>query len=641
MAALGYNGNSQLKKINEAISWDKDLVDEYTKCRDDILYFASTYIKIISVDDGVIPLHAYDYQKKILEVIANNRNVVGRVGRQTGKTTIVMVYLLHYILFNESKTVGLLAHKKSGAVEVLDRLKMCYELLPKFLQQGIIEWNKGNISLENGSKIITSASSGSGLRGKSISCLFVDEIAFIPNNQWDDFWASTYPVISAGKNTKTLMVSTPNGLNHFYKIWADAQSGNSSFVPVSAEWDDHPDRDIAFKEKSIKDIGMRRWLQEYECLDGNTIIRIKKDNVVKKIALKDIYHETKMLKINNGYDIETPNGFVPFKGIQKVLKEGKVIITLANNKNIEASPNHQLMTSEGWMITNNIKIGNFLIGKNFKSAVIDIKYLTGQFEYYDVVGVDTGEFYANDILSHNCNFLGSSNTLINLQTLENLVMNPHYKMSNNIKIYEDPIEGHNYFMTADVGYGKSQDYSTFSVIDISSTPYKQVATFGDNSISPILFAHRIAEVGRHYNDSYLLVESNDIGHLTLNVLNEENEYPNLINESVRELGLRINKRIKAIGCSTLKDLLENHTLLVQDEETISELYNFISFKSSFAAAPGKHDDYVMNLVLFSYYVTTPYFEDMTGLGQNYKDSMYESQMAEMMSFYRNTDNEDL
>jgi hypothetical protein len=323
------------------------------------------------------------------------------------------------MLFNESKTVGILAHKKAGAIEVLDRIKMSFELLPPFLQQGILEWNKGNISVENGSKIITSASSGSGLRGKSISCLFIDEIAHIPNNQWDDFWASTYPVISSGKNTKTLAVSTPNGINHFHKIWMDAKSGSSTFVPVSAEWYDHPDRDEAFKQKTIKDIGQKRWLQEYE--------------------------------------------------------------------------------------------------------------------------------------GH---FLGSSNTLISVQTLESLAGNPTYEQKGDTRIYAQVKVNHKYFLTADVAYGKGQDYSTFSVFDISEYPYEQVATYQANDISPIMFPIIISEIGKYYNNAYVLVESNDIGHICLQGLNHDLEYPNLLSQSVRDLGMRMTKKVKSIGCATLKDLLE-------------------------------------------------------------------------------------
>jgi hypothetical protein len=495
----GYNGNQQLKKVNEPIAWETDLIKEYEKCRDDVLYFGETYCKIISVDDGIIEMKAYDYQKNVLKAIDENRNVVCRIGRQQGKTTILVIYLLHYILFNENKTIGVLAHKKAGAIEVLDRIKISFELLPKFLQQGVLEWNKGNIHVENGSKIITSASSGTGLRGKSISCLFIDEIAHIPNNQWDEFWASTYPVISSGKKTKTIAVSTPNGLNHFYKIWTDAKAGTSTFFPVGAKWNDHPDRDEAFKQKTIDDIGQKRWAQEY-----------------------------------------------------------------------------------------------------------------------------------------NCDFLGSSNTLIDVNILETLVSKP-YTTKNNTNIYKDVLPHHQYFLIADVSYGKGQDYSTFSIFDISEYPYEQVAAYKQNDISPIMFPQIISDLGTHYNNAYVLIESNDIGHLTLNGLNYDLEYPNIISESVRDLGMRMTKKVKSIGCSTLKDLLENQLIIINDEDTIQELYTFVIYRNSYAADIGKHDDLVMNLVLMSYYISTPQFEDLSLSEKNYKKNIYDIQTNELMSIYTSDD----
>ena len=211
----GYLGNSHLKKIGEQIEFTPELLKEYMKCAQDPVYFAENYIKIVHVDHGLIPMNMYEYQKEITEKITNNRRVAVLTARQSGKTTTATAVILHYILFNEFKTVAILANKGDGAREVLGRIQLAYEALPKWMQQGIEEWNKGNITLENGCKIYAGTTTSSAIRGKSISFLYLDEVAFIEG--FDEFFASVYPTISSGKTTKLLMTSTPNGLNHFWK----------------------------------------------------------------------------------------------------------------------------------------------------------------------------------------------------------------------------------------------------------------------------------------------------------------------------------------------------------------------------------------------------------------------------------------
>lgn len=261
----GYLGNSFLKKIGEQIEFTPEMLKEYMKCAEDPIYFAENYIKIVHVDHGLIPMNMYDYQKDIVRKITDQRRAAVLTSRQAGKTTTAVAVILHYILFNEFKTVAVLANKGDAAREVLGRIQLAYEALPKWMQQGIEEWNKGNITLENGCKIYAGTTTSSAIRGKSISFLYLDEVAFIEG--FDEFFASVYPTISSGKTTKLLMTSTPNGLNHFWKTCKGAKEGTNGYEYVEVMWYDVPGRDESWKEETLEalDFDMEKWNQEYCC----------------------------------------------------------------------------------------------------------------------------------------------------------------------------------------------------------------------------------------------------------------------------------------------------------------------------------------------------------------------------------------
>jgi len=261
----GYLGNIHLKKTGEPIEWTPELIREYLKCAEDPVYFAKKYIKIVHVDKGLIPLDMYDYQKEIVEKVTKSRRVAVLTARQSGKTTTAVAVILHYILFNEFKTVAILANKGDAAREVLARIKLAYEALPKWLQQGIEEWNKGNIALENGCQVLAGTTTSSAIRGKSIALLYLDEVAFIEG--YDEFFASVYPTISSGESTKLLMTSTPNGLNHFWKTCKGAEEGTNGYEFVKVMWTDVPGRDEKWMNETLEalDFDMDKFNQEYCC----------------------------------------------------------------------------------------------------------------------------------------------------------------------------------------------------------------------------------------------------------------------------------------------------------------------------------------------------------------------------------------
>ena len=265
MAIDAYLGNPNLKKINTDVEYTKEQIVEYQKCSTNPIYFMEKYIKIVSLDEGLVPFTMYDFQKKIVNTIHDNRFTICKLPRQSGKSTTTISYLLHYALFNPNSNIAILANKSSTARDILGRLQLAYENLPRWLQQGVINWNKGSIELENKSSIVAAATSSSAIRGGSFNIIFLDEFAFVPSNIAESFFSSVYPTISAGKNTKMIIVSTPYGMNMFYKLWTDASEKRNDYVPIEVHWSEVPGRDQAWKEMTIRNTSDEQFQQEFEC----------------------------------------------------------------------------------------------------------------------------------------------------------------------------------------------------------------------------------------------------------------------------------------------------------------------------------------------------------------------------------------
>jgi hypothetical protein len=264
MAVKTYLGNPNLKAAGVVHQYTKEQVEEYIKCAGDVEYFARSYIKIVNVDYGLMPFNMWDFQAKMLKTFQDNRFSICKLPRQVGKSTTSIAYILHLVLFTDQQNVAILANKGALARDLLAKLQLAYEYLPKWLQQGVVTWNKGNIELENGSKVLAAATSSSAIRGGSFNLIFLDEFAFVQRNLADAFFASTYPTISSGKTTKIIIVSTPNGMNHFFKMWTDATEGRSEYVPIEIMWNDVPGRDEEWKKQTIANTSEEQFRQEFE-----------------------------------------------------------------------------------------------------------------------------------------------------------------------------------------------------------------------------------------------------------------------------------------------------------------------------------------------------------------------------------------
>ena len=474
-----YGRLPNLKKAYQDISWTREMLEEWIKCRDDIQYFAEKYCAIVHIDHGVINIALRQYQRDMLDILFNNRMTIFNLSRQLGKTTAIAIYLAHYVIFNDSKNVGILAHKGSMSAEVLERIKQALELLPDFLQPGIVEWNKGSIELENGCRIGAFASSPDAVRGNSFSMIYVDECAFI--ERFEETWAAILPVISSGKHSKLCITSTPNGYNHFKDLYEMACKDNTQWAPYTASW---------------KEIDQR------------------------------LYNDN----------------------------------------------------------------GTFDDGEEWKATQISSSSLD-KFNQ-----------------EHEAGFLGAENTLISGFHLSK--MNWQEPLSvGEFKVYEEPDPNKLYLMTVDTAEGLGQDYHTVNVFDMTTKPFTQVAVYRNNTLSPILLPLKIQSIGYKYNNAYVYIELNSTGNLVANTLFYDLEYENMIKDTYKDLGCKQNKKTKAVGCLVLKDLIEKGLLIINDKDTILELFTFIAKGKSYEAADFKHDDLVMGLVLFAYLTTQPKFID--------------------------------
>ncbi len=292
-----YLGNPNLKKANTQIQFTEEQIIEFLKCKEDPVYFARNYIKIVSLDHGLVPFEMYPFQEKLIENFHRNRFNICKMPRQTGKSTTCVSYLLHYAVFNDNVNIAILANKASTARDLLGRLQLAYENLPKWMQQGIISWNKGSLELENGSKISSNSTSSSAVRGGSYNVIFLDEFAFIPNHIADDFFASVYPTISSGQSTKVIIVSTPRGMNHFYRMWHDAEKGKNEYVPTDVHWSEVPGRDENWKAQTIANTSEQQFKVEFECEFLGSVNTLINSSILKNLVYDD------PIKRNKGLDI--------------------------------------------------------------------------------------------------------------------------------------------------------------------------------------------------------------------------------------------------------------------------------------------------------------------------------------------------
>lgn len=323
-----YRDNPLLKRIGVDVPVTKEQVEEYQRCASDPIYFCR-YIKIITLNKGLTDFELYDFQERMIKTCHDNRFTIMKCPRQVGKTTTSIAYLLWNILFKDEQNIAVLANRGQTARDILGKLQLAYENLPIWMQQGVVTWNKSFIELENRSKITASSTSSSAARSGSYNIVFLDEFAFVPSNIATDFITSVYPVITAGTDTKIIIVSTPNGMNLFYKIWSDALAKRNNYVPFEIHWSNVPGRDEAWKEETIKNTSEHQFRQEFECEflgSSNTLISGQK---LQQMVYKDPIADHDMMKIYEH----------PIKGDDETTKDHLYCISvdISEGRNLDCS----------------------------------------------------------------------------------------------------------------------------------------------------------------------------------------------------------------------------------------------------------------------------------------------------------------
>jgi len=654
----GYRGSHNLKKSNVAIEWTQELLQEFVSCSSDPIYFAENYMKIVNVDKGLITIPLYDYQKDIISTAKDNRFTVAECSRQSGKTTAITVLVLWYIIFHPNKTVALLANKADTAREILSRIQLAYEHLPKWLQQGVIEWNKGSFVLENGSRVLAAATSSNNIRGYAVNC--VD-----------------------GKSVITVK---------------DKETGFINVLTIDELKKKIEKRLIAYNKSETKK-ELNRKTQT-----GKKSSKERKENISK--GLKKHY-QSNFLK-NNYYDILTEDGFKSFDGILTTPNKETINVNLDGNE-LTCTPDHKLKINDSFIeaqnlehtknenlstvydlvnvqdthhyITNGITSHNCLIideaafidgwdefftsvfptiSSGESTKLVLVSTVNGLNHFYKITSLarqeknnyklisvpwtrvpGRDEKWKEEILAgmnydyqkfrqeFENEYLGSSGTLIAGWKLQELTPATILNEKFNIIQYEKPEKNRLYALIADVSRGKGLDYSAIQVIDISEMPYKQVLSFRDNMITPGDFAEMIHRIGRQYNNAAVLIEVNDIGQQVAETLYFDFEYDNMLfsesagpsgkritqgyKSKATDRGIRTTKTVKSVGCSMLKLLIEQNQLIINDFDTINELSTFSKKHNSFQAEPGCHDDLVMCLVLFAWLTEQQFFKGMTDI----------------------------
>ena len=497
-----YLGNPNLKKVNVPVEFTQEQIQEFDRCSKDPLYFIQNYVKIVSLDEGLVPFKMYGFQKEIVGTIHNNRFTICKLPRQSGKSTTIVSYLLHYALFNPNCNIAILANKSSTARDILGRLQLAYENIPKFLQQGVLNWNKGNIELENGSKIVAAATSSSAIRGGSYNIIFLDEFAFVPATIAEQFFSSVFPTISSGKSTKMVIVSTPHGMNMYYKLWSDSINKLNDYIPVEVHWSEVPGRDEKWKEETIRNTSKEQFASEFEC-----------------------------------------------------------------------------------------------------------------------------------------EFLGSIDTLISPSKIKVIPYIRPIQSQGGLDIFERPDKNKIYVCTVDVARGITKDYSAFVIFDVTQMPYRIVAKYRNNEIKPLVFPNIIEQTCKAFNRAHTLIEVNDLGGQISDAVHYDLEYENVLMTTQRgragqvlgtgfsgrgsQLGVRMTKQIKKIGCSNLKTIIESDKLIINDFNIIEEMSTFARRHNSWMAEDGCNDDLMTCLIIFGWLSNQTYFKELSN--SDVRSKLYEEQ----------------
>jgi len=644
-----YKSNGSIPAAGSVYNYTKEELQEYLKCSKDPVYFIKTYMKIIDVDKGLVPFNLHDYQEKMVRSYSENRFNITLASRQIGKSSTVVAFFLHYILFNVNVNACMSANKQKIAVDLLGRLKLAYENLPRFLQQGVVKWAATEVELENGSRIFAAATSSSSVRGGSYNCVSGDSKVVIKYKN-DEYRISLFELTNLLKtqshpkepkqkklmkiipNNKNYQILTENGFKNFDGI------GISKTQPTIKLYFENGDFLQCTSDHKIKTNNGYIAADEIELFKTKIITNDKKTTslIYKEIGETiDVYdvlevEDVHSFLVNDSLSVKNCLLLDEFAFVPENMAEefyASTFPTISSGKTTKiimtSTPNGMNKFHKFWVDATSDPPRN-----DFKPIFVHWTDVPGRDEKWkqdtirNIGGPDIFE------AEYNCSFLSSSYTLLSPQCLSSLTFDkPILENPDGYKEFVAPIKGHIYTLTVDTATGQKKDSSAFTIIDVTSMPYRVVATYANNEIKTMEYPRVIMEYAKKYFFPYVFIEINDIGRDIANILFHEFSYPCLLsirmgdkrhgqklafgNGANRQLGLRMTTGVKRSGCAIMKALIENGQLIVSDHRIIKELSTFVQNGRIYEAQPNQHDDHVMTLVIFAWLSLQPGFGEIT------------------------------
>lgn len=648
---VSFNGNRRIKKAFTKLDLHPIHIEELEKCSNDVHYFKDNYVKI-KTKSGVNFPELRPYQNDFIELLSEDEeeSIIGLMGRQSGKSISTSIYLSHLYCFDSEKNIGIVGNKGALAREFLSNVKNILIELPIWMQPGTKTWNKSFIEAENEMRVLTDVPSENAFRGFSVHCAVIDEAAFIRPNIYQEFIDSFLPSQSALAWKKNIIISTAKGMNHYYELVKGSspkyetdgsgikERGSNGYTLFKVDWRDVPRYDSKgntinpeeFMNKIIAKHGILYWKQNYECIGGDSKVRVydkfnKKYEIHNIINLKNIISEYittdyTSRNYNSRYLIETINGYESF---DNVISRGikRTLLLRTENERIVATYNHKFVVKNTTIFASDLKIGDYLETKNGLESIIEISE-NGEVEVFDILNTESHTYLANNINNHNCNFLGSSHTLISSDKLKQMQSKePEEIRDGKLKIYKYPEKGHKYILTVDPSMGVQGDFFAVQIVDITDIKFKQVATARLNE-EYLKLPEFLDEWGRYFNNALIIIENNTgSGQSIADILYQTYEYENLYfdketkdKKRKKYPGFRTTAKSRKVILDNLKMFIENDKFEINDSDTITEFFQFILVNNKYQADEGCHDDMIMSLALtFAIFTDTKNFEDIIQL----------------------------
>lgn len=593
-----------VKKPRDVKPLSKKQEKEFEKCAFDFFYWTENYAFVQS-PKGKTLFKCRSYQERLAQAFIEDQFIIALCPRQSGKSQLVALYLLHSAIFFPDELIGVTSYKNKNVKDVMNKIKYTYESLPFWMKPAVKEYNQFTVKFTNNSTISSEVTNSNTFRGETLTKLFSDELAYVTPLTADEWWVSILPTIeSDGEDSdcKMIITSTPNGTaGKFAEIWFKAKQMLNGFTPIEVKWNEIPGRTPEFKKKMLGKMNKNKYLQEYECVGYETEVDILNDGLQ---SIGDLYDERDngFTFNDSGLKVRTSAGFKGFHGISKTAHDKHLVIDVGG-VDIKSSFDHLFWcdNKNAFTVASDLRIGDVLTGK----LVASVRMIYEPIDLYELVEVEGHHYYTNGIISHNCNFLSDKGTLINSAVLEEIITSdPILQPSDDLKLWVTTMRGMKVAAFCDVSEGVGQDYHAVQLLNINTM--EQIGEFANNDMNQSTYTREIVKILKTCfqlgaAEVYYSIENNSIGMGILSLLEsiDDDTLDNaqlITHEDSKKPGMPMNRATKPHGCQKLKDLVEQKKIILHSEKLVNELKFFVKSGNSFSAENGMHDDLAMSMV---------------------------------------------